>query len=71
MLCYAEYETPDYFLQDCNFNLVNVSAIERETATPVLVKIVDLMGRETLELPNTLLIYIYNDGTTKKVFNFE
>ncbi len=71
MLCYAEYETPDYFLQNCNFNLVNVSAIERETATPVLVKIVDLMGRKTLELPNTPLIYIYNDGTTKKVFNFE
>ncbi len=36
-----------------------------------LIRIVDLMGRETKEIPNTLLIYIYSDGTTKKVFNLK
>jgi hypothetical protein len=32
-----------------------------------IVKIVDILGKETEEKPNTLLIYIYDDGTTKKV----
>ena len=70
MLCYAEYETPDHFLQDCNMNL-NVDTIEGENEFPVLVRIVDYMGRETHAIPNTPLIYIYSNGTTKKVFNFE
>lgn len=70
MHCYAEYGTPDYFLEDCNMNL-NVETIEGKNEPPVLVKIVDYLGRETLAIPNTPLIYIYNDGTTKKVFNFE
>ena len=70
MLCYAEYETPDHFLQDCNMNL-NVDTIEGENEFPVLVRIVDYMGLETHAIPNTPLIYIYSNGTTKKVFNFE
>jgi hypothetical protein len=36
-----------------------------------VVKIVDIMGRITQEKPNTLLFYIYNDGTSKKVFKYE
>ena len=36
-----------------------------------VVKVVDLMGRETEEVPNTILIYIYSDGTTEKVFKAE
>ncbi|PWH85644.1 Kelch repeat-containing protein [Brumimicrobium oceani] len=36
-----------------------------------IVKVVDLTGREIVEKPNTLLIYIYSDGTTKKVFRVE
>tara|TARA_B110000285_G_C15059978_1_gene581810 strand:+ start:105 stop:1433 length:1329 start_codon:yes stop_codon:yes gene_type:complete len=36
-----------------------------------LVKIVDFMGRETEYKPNILLIYIYSDGTTKKVYQVE
>lgn len=70
MHCYAEYGTPDHFLQDCNMNL-NVHEINGDTESPVLVKIVDYMGRETPVIPNTPLIYIYSDGTTKKIFNFE
>lgn len=33
-----------------------------------LVKIVDLLGRETEFKPNTILIYVYSDGTSEKVF---
>ncbi|MDC1403621.1 LamG domain-containing protein, partial [Crocinitomicaceae bacterium] len=36
-----------------------------------LSKIVDLMGRETPFKPNTVLIYVYDDGTTERVFKLE
>jgi hypothetical protein len=36
-----------------------------------LVKVVDLMGRNSQDKPNTTLIYIYSDGTTEKVFRME
>ena len=36
-----------------------------------LLKIVDLMGRETPYKPNTVLIYVYDDGSTEKVFKME
>jgi hypothetical protein len=36
-----------------------------------LVKIVDIIGRETEDKPNTLLIFIYSDGTSEKVFKLE
>lgn len=36
-----------------------------------LVQVIDLIGRETEDKPNTLLIYIYDDGTTEKVFRVE
>ena len=34
-------------------------------------QIIDFMGRETKDLPNTFLIYIYSDGSTEKVFKIE
>ena len=33
-----------------------------------LVKIVDITGREVENKPNTLLFYIYSDGTAEKVY---
>ncbi|XOV69279.1 MAG: hypothetical protein ACFHU9_08845 [Fluviicola sp.] len=36
-----------------------------------LVRITDLMGRESKDIPNTTLIYIYSDGTTEKVYRIE
>ncbi len=33
-----------------------------------LVKQIDLSGRESKDVPNTILIRFYNDGTTEKVF---
>lgn len=70
MLCYAENQTPDYFEVDCDYNL----SVEEEllsVESPHLVKIVDCLGRETEEKPNTVLIYVYSDGTSRKVFRTE
>ena len=36
-----------------------------------LIKIIDLMGRETSFSPNTILIYIYDDGSTEKLIIME
>lgn len=45
--------------------------IELKSTGKSLVQIVDIMGRETEDKPNTLLIYVYSDGTTEKVFRVE
>ncbi|MCR9172904.1 MAG: hypothetical protein NXI10_10445 [bacterium] len=36
-----------------------------------LLRIVDLTGRETIDQSNQVLIYMYNDGSTEKVFQVE
>lgn len=51
---------------NCSVGLENLSNNEK-----VLEKIVDLMGRETEYKPNTLLFYVYSDGSTEKVFRVE
>jgi hypothetical protein len=33
-----------------------------------VIKVLDLMGRQTKVQPNKLLVYVYSDGTTEKVF---
>ena len=43
----------------------NTSVSEIPT-TKQLVRIVDILGRETKEIKNSLLFYIYDDGTVKK-----
>jgi len=44
---------------------------ELNTSTKELIKIVDLMGRETTFKPNTPLLYIYSDGTRVRVMQIE
>lgn len=52
--------------------LIDFSGIEELTQSgKELVKIVDLMGRETKFVPNTPLIFIYSDGTMERVMEFE
>ncbi len=50
---------------------VPLELIELIPTNKELVKIVDLLGRETEFKSNTLLIYVYSDGTTERVFNAE
>lgn len=48
-----------------------VGLIEINDEPKSLVKIVDLMGRETKFKPNTVLIYIYSDGSTERIMKLE
>jgi len=43
-----------------------VSAIEEYATNKELLKVTDLFGRGAKEIKNTLLFYIYNDGTVEK-----
>lgn len=52
--------------------LIDFSGIEELTQSgKELVKIVDLMGRETKFVPNTPLIFIYSDGSMERVMEIE
>lgn len=48
---------------------IGIDELNGEAVT--LVKITDLMGRETVFAPNTPLIYIYSDGSVQRVFEVE
>lgn len=50
----------------CSWGIEEISITQKE-----LVKIIDITGRETNDKPFTLLVYIYNDGTTEKVYRIE
>ena len=54
------------FCGSCSVGLNELSNTPKE-----LIKIVDLMGRETPYKPNTVLIYVFDDGSTEKVFKVE
>jgi len=58
------------FSENCN-NGCSVGIEELITGTKELVKVVDLMGRETTPQKNRVLIYVYSDGTTERIFEFE
>mgnify|MGYP003147176787 CR=1 FL=1 len=45
--------------------------INELNTTKNLIRILDLMGRETSFKPNTPLIYVYDDGSIEKVFSVE
>jgi hypothetical protein len=63
-------ETIEIDTSSCH--LVDLADMDELTTGPAkLVKVVDLLGRETPALPNTPLIYIYSDGTIKRVFKLK
>lgn len=68
--CYSENGVSDYFTSDCTVPL-SIDALSQENKSAHLVRIVDYLGRETEFKPYTPLIYIYSDGTTKRVFKAE
>ena len=42
------------------------TSVSKISTTKQTVRILDVLGRETKEIKNTLLFYIYNDGTVEK-----
>jgi hypothetical protein len=60
-------DTQTSFSTDCN-NTCALGLDEFSNTPKQLLKIVDLMGRETPYKPNTVLIYVYDDGSIEKVF---
>ena len=59
------------FSEDC-YNACAIVGLNQLSAIPLeLVKITDLLGRAVPYKPNTLLIYIYSDGSIEKVFRTE
>lgn len=57
-------------LRDNGYWLLDVEE-QKVNADRELIKIVDLMGRETSFQPNKPLIYIYSDGSAERVFEFQ
>ncbi|MDA7762448.1 hypothetical protein N8927_04595 [Crocinitomicaceae bacterium] len=52
--------------------IIDFVGISELNSTPKqIIKIIDLMGRETTFKPNTPLIYVYDDGSIEKVFSVE
>ena len=70
LLCYAQNEITYYpaFEQPCDYD---VSLDEIQLEERMLIGIFDSLGRETDDKPNTLLIYMYSDGTSEKVFRVD
>jgi hypothetical protein len=59
-----------YYSSYCDNNCT--TNLEEQSLKPIeVVKIVDLMGREVKDISNTVLIYIYSDGTSEKVFRID
>jgi Leucine-rich repeat (LRR) protein len=49
-----------------SINCLPPSAIEEHNTNKELIKIMDVLGRETQVTKNTALFYIYSDGSTEK-----
>ena len=59
--------------QTCVTQLIIIGGsvgIEEALDTPELLKILDLMGRETTFQTNEVLIYVFSDGSTERRFQF-
>lgn len=55
---------------DLSLDFTGIDELNNNTSKK-LVKIVDLQGRETPFKKNTVLLYIFEDGTSERVFEFE
>lgn len=53
----------------CNTYVVGLKELSQSNKE--IIRIVDILGRETENKPNTLLIYVFSDGTTEKVYRVE
>ncbi len=72
---YAVEVTVNGCMETSNCFLVDFIGIEElidsEVSLKQLVKITDLLGRETTYQPNIVLIYIYSDGSIQKIYDLK
>ena len=63
----SDFDSFVSFSTNCNYTnpCITVTAIKEQTTNKELLKVTDLLGRET-KATNQLLFYIYNDGTVEK-----
>ena len=59
------------FSENCNDPSNCFSSLNELTSSKTLIQILDMMGRETTFKPNRPLIYVYDDGSTEKVYREE
>jgi len=77
ILTFKCFEDDDFSLynpsgEDCEYDLALYLSIDQLTPNgKKLVKIVDQLGKPAEYKPNTLLFYIYSDGSSEKVFRVE
>ena len=66
----ASIEVWKFFMRfDINGNLdSSVNEVVEIDHERTLLKVVDILGRETREVKNQMLFYIFSDGTTEKIF---
>ena len=66
----ASIEVWKFFMRfDINGNLdSSVNDVVEIDHARTLLKVVDILGRETSEVKNQMLFYIFSDGTTEKIF---
>ena len=64
--CYLSDSLEFFWHYDLSNHLADLDNFQSEEKQ--LMKVYTLMGNETHDTSNTLLIYIYSDGTRKKVF---
>lgn len=77
LLCYTIFDSA-YQVNSNTFTYmssgicsINLGIDEINNENKKIVKIVDMMGREVIDNPNNIFIYIYDDGSTEKVFRIE
>jgi hypothetical protein len=68
---WTNIDAQNTFSTDCANACSSVGLNELSNTPKQLIKIIDLMGRETNYKPNTPLIYIYDDGSRERVFKLE
>ncbi|MGM0478392.1 MAG: leucine-rich repeat domain-containing protein [Bacteroidota bacterium] len=68
---YSQVDHVSSFSQDCYNDCLVAGIDEFQTESRNIRRIIDMMGKETVDRTNTLLIFIYSDGTSEKVFRTE
>lgn len=69
LFCGGQYSSPTSHI--ARFNTTLSIQEQNIIQNREVIKIVDLLGRETEFKPNTTLIYIYSDGSSEKVFRVQ